>query len=223
MCFHLRVLQSTLIPHYIDFITSFVQYWYHLRLIRLYCCIVVFVVSYTLYSYCSHWIILMFVFSSYSSSPHPVQFVHFHIAPSSSSTISKLVNFFLYFHLSSSSTSQSVVCAKPNLLLAPRSTTRLLHSSEASQESFKAFHKALKLSHISLKLSISMGFSNSTGAHRHSKKNRRHHWLDQHGPQHQHYQQHQRLDQHQHQQLSASAIASASALTSASARGLIML
>ena len=98
MRFHLRVPQSTLIPHYIDFITSFVQYWYHLRLIRLYCCIVVFVVSYTLYSYCSHWIILMFVFSSYSSSPHPVQFVHFHIAPSSSSTISKLVyQFFLVF------------------------------------------------------------------------------------------------------------------------------
>ena len=139
----------------------------------------------------------MFVFSSYSSSPHPVQFVHFHIAPSSSSTISKLVNFFLYFHLSSSSTSQSVVCGLQNPIYFWRQEA-LIHSAEASQESFEAFHKALKLSHISLKLSISMGFSNSTGAHRHSKKIRRHHcWLDQHGPQHQHYQQHQRLDQHQ--------------------------
>ena len=107
------------------------------------------------------------------------------------------INFFLVFSLLSSSNSQSVVCAKPNLLLARRSTTRLLHSAEASQECFKAFHKALKLSHISLKLSISMRFSNSTGVHRHSKKIRRHHWLDQHLQQHQRLDQHQNLPQHQ--------------------------
>ena len=134
----------------------------------------------------------MFVFSSYSSSPHPVQFVHFQLPLPLHPQFQNLSIFSCIFIFPPPPSPMSV----QNPIYFWRQEA-LLHSAEPSQESFEAFHKALKLSHISLKLSISMGFSNSTGVHRHSKKIRRHHcWLDQHGPQHQHYQQHQRLDQH---------------------------